>query len=63
MRLVWGKELMSWAETHNAINRNKYCCRKGVQDQSAALNKTLNLDVVRYYAETASIIDNDAQAC
>ena len=53
---------MSWAESHEAINNNQYGGRKGVQAQSAALNKTLTLDIIRYYAEPASIIDNDTQA-
>ena len=30
MRLVWGKEMMSWAESHEAINNNQYGGRKGV---------------------------------
>ena len=63
MRLVWGKEMMSWDEHHEAINNNQYGGRKGVQAQSAALNKTLTLDTVRYYAEPASMIDNAVQAC
>ena len=63
MRLIWGKELMRWAESHHAINKNQYGGRKGIQAQSEALNKTLTMDVMRYYAEPASIIDNDAQAC
>lgn len=63
MRLFWGKELMVWAESHDAISNNQYGGRKGVQAQSAALNKTLTLNVVRYYVDPAFIIDNDAQAC
>ena len=63
MRLTWGRELMTWAESHQVINDNQYGGRKGVQAQSAALNKTLSLDVVRYQAEPATIVDNDAQAC
>ena len=54
---------MQWVEQNDAINTNQYGGRKGIQAQSAALNKTLTLDVIRYYAEPASIIDNDAQAC
>ena len=63
MRLIWGKRLMSWSEHHQAINDNQYGGRRGLQAQSAALNKTLTLDIIRYYAEPASIINNDAQAC
>ena len=63
MRLVWGRELMTWAEANQAINDNQYGGRRGVQDQSAALNKTLSLDIIRYQAEPATIVDNDAQAC
>ena len=63
MRLIWGKELMRWAESHHAINNNQYGGRKGIQTQSAALNKPFTMDVMRYYAEPAPIIDNDAQAC
>jgi len=63
MRSVWGREVMSWAEKNNALNDNQYGGRKGVMAQSAALNKTLTCDVIRYYAEDASLIDNDAQAC
>jgi len=63
MRMVWGRELLKWAEKHNGINDNQYGGRKGVQAQSAALNKTITCDVIRYYGEEASLIDNDAQAC
>jgi len=63
MRLLWGKSLMKWGETNNAIHDNQYGGRKGIQAQSAALNKTLTLDIIRYYGQEAAIIDNDAQAC
>ena len=63
MRLVWGRELMTWAESNHAINDNQYGGRRGVQAQSAALNKTLSLDIIRYQAEPATIVDNDAQTC
>ena len=63
IRLIWGRELMKWSEANNAIKNNQYGGRKGVQAQSAALNNTLTLDIIRYYAEPATIIDNDAQAC
>ena len=63
MRLVWGKELMRWKESHRVINNNQYGGRKGIQAQSAALNKTLFLDVIRYYGIPATIIDKDAQVC
>jgi len=63
MRSVWGREVMSWAEKNSALNDNQYGGRKGVMAQSAAVNKTLTCDVIRYYAEDASLIDNDAQAC
>ena len=53
---------MTWAETNHSLTDNQYGGRKGVQAQSSALNKTLSLDIIRYYAEPASIIDNDAQA-
>ena len=54
---------MSWVEFHKAINSNQYSSQKGVQAQSATLNKTLIMDIVRYYAETATIIDNNVQTC
>jgi len=63
MRLLWGKSMMNWSEQNNALHENQYGGRKGIQAQSAALNKTLTLDVVRYYGEDATIVDNDAQAC
>jgi len=63
MRLLWGKTLMQWGEKNAAIHDNQYGGRKGIQAQSAALNKTLTLDTIRYYGQEAAIIDNDAQAC
>ena len=63
MRLVWFRELMKWSESHQAININQYGGRKGVQAQSAALNKTLTLIIIRFYAYPSFIIDNGAQAC
>ena len=53
MRLIWGRELMAWADTNQALTDNQYGGRKGIQAQSATLNKTLSLDVIRYYAEPA----------
>ena len=63
MRLLWGRDLMTWAESHDSINDNQFGGRKGIQAQSAALNKTVTMDIIRYYGEPATIIDNDAQAC
>jgi len=63
MRSLWGREMMKWSEQHSGINNNQFGGRKGVQAQTAALNKTITCDVIRYYAEDASLIDNDAQAC
>ena len=63
MRLLWGKYLMIWAESQEAINNNQYGGRKVVQYQSASLNKKLTIYIIRYYAEPATIIDNYAQAC
>ena len=54
---------MSWSEAYHAINTNQYGGRKGVQNQLTTLNKTLTLDIVRYYSDQVSIIDNDTQAC
>ena len=42
---------------------NQYGGRKVIQAQSENLNKKLTLDIIRYYGEDASIIDNYAQAC
>ena len=53
---------MQWSESHQAINDNRYGGRKGIQTQSAALNKTLTLGIIQYYGEHATITDNDAQA-
>ena len=63
MRMIWGREMMKWAEKHHAIHENQYGGRKGVQAQSASLNKTLTMDIIRYYGEPAMLVDNDAQAC
>ena len=63
MRNIWGRELMKWSETYGGFNSNQYGGRKGYQAQSAALNKTLTCDIIRYYGEPSSLIDNDAQAC
>ena len=63
MRSIWGRELMKWAESHQGFSDNQYGGRKGLQAQTAAWNKTLTCDIIRYYGEPASLIDNDAQAC
>jgi len=63
MRLLCGRDLIQWSEQNNGINSNQYRGHKGVQAQTAALNKTLSCDALRYYSEEASLIDNDAQAC
>ena len=63
MRMLWGKEIMSWAEVHKALHNNQYGGRKGCQPQSAGLNNTLTMDVIRYYAEDAALCDKDAAAC
>ena len=51
---------MSCTESNHAINNNQYRGHWGVQAQSTALNKTLTLDIIQYYVEEATILDNDA---
>jgi len=63
MRLIWGREIMRWAKKNNGLNDNQYGGRKGAQALTAALNNTLTCDVIRYYGEEASLIDNDTQTC
>ena len=48
---------------HDAIHNNQHVGRKGLQPQSAALNNTISMDIVRYYGEEAELIDNDTAAC
>ena len=61
LRYIWGKQFMR----HNisTLHVNQYGGRSGIQGQSAALNKTLTMDIIRYYSEPAALVDNDAQAC
>ena len=63
LRYVWGKMFMKHNETNQAWHSNQYGSRKGIQGQSATLNKVLTLDTIRYYALPAAIVDKDAQAC
>ena len=63
LRYIWGRQFMRHNEHHQAWHSNQYGSRKGIQGQSATLNKVLTLDVIRYYVEPAAIIDNDAKAC
>jgi len=63
MRYVWGKNFMKHNEYNRTWHHNQYGGRKGKQGQSAALNKTLSMDIIRHYGESAALIDNDAQAC
>jgi len=60
---VWGKVFMKHNEKHEAFTDNQYGSRKGIQGQSAALNKVLTLDTIRFYAIPAAIFDKDAKAC
>ena len=63
MRFIWGNQFMAHNEKLNCLHDNQYGGRKGRQPQSAILNKVLTLDVLRYNAEDAGLIDNDAKAC
>jgi len=63
LRYILGRHFMGHNEPNEAWHPNQYGSRKGIQGQSATLNKVLTLDVVRYYAKPAAIIDNDAKAC
>ena len=63
LRYIWGRQFMRHNESNKAWHENQYGSRKGIQGQSATLNKVLTLDIVRYYAEPAAIVDNDAKAC
>ena len=63
MRYVWGREFMWYNESQDGFHDNQYGGRQGRQPQSAALNKALTLDILRYYGEHAALIDNDAKAC
>ena len=52
---------------HNEIaetfHNTQYGGRKGRLPTSAILNKVLTLDIIRYFGEIMTIIDNDAKAC
>jgi len=63
LRYIWGRQFMRHNEKNQAWHSNQYGSRKGIQGQSATLNKVLTLDITRYYAEPAAIVDNDAKAC
>ena len=63
MRFIWGREFMAHNESNDGFHDNQYGGRKGRQPQSAILNKVLTLDIVRYQAEEAGLLDNDAKAC
>jgi len=63
LRYIWGKMFMRHNEDLDAFNANQYGSRRGIQGQSATLNKVLTLDTVRYYAVPAAIVDKDAKAC
>lgn len=63
IRYIWGREFMWYNETDGSFHYNQYGGRQGRQPQSAALNKALTLDILRYYSEPAVLIDNDAKAC
>ena len=63
MRLIWGRGFMAHKEANDGFHDNQYGGRKGRQPQSAILNKVLTLDVVRYQAEEAVLLDNDTKAC
>jgi len=63
LRYIWGKKFMQHNEKNESLNDSQYGSRKGIQGQSATLNKILTLDTIRYYALPAAIVDNDAKAC
>lgn len=63
LRLLWGRNFMKNNEKVGSFHPNQYGGRKGVQSQSAALNKRLTIDIVRHYKEDTVLIDKDATAC
>ena len=63
MRLLWGRDFMSWAESNYSLIDNQYGGRKGCQPQSVGLNNTLTMEFIRYYAEDTSICDIYASEC
>jgi len=63
LRAIWGKSFMAHNEKSKSLHPNQYGGRKGIQGQSAAINKVLTMDIIRHYAEPAALLDNDAQAC
>ena len=54
---------MAHNEANDGFHDNQYGGRKFRQPQSTILNKVLTLDVVRYQAEEAGLLGNDAKAC
>jgi len=63
LRFIWGRVFMRHNEDNDNWNDNQYGGCRAIQGQSAALNKTLTLDTIRYYGEPTAIVDNDAKAC
>lgn len=59
MRFIWGREFMAHNENLDGFHDKQYGGRKGRKPQSAVLNKVLTLDILRYYAEDAGLIDNE----
>jgi len=55
MRSIWGKNMMQWAERHGGFNDNQFGGHSPKQ--------RTHLRCHRYYAEPASLVDNDAHAC
>ena len=50
---------MAHNENLDGFHDKQYGGRKGRKPQSAVLNKVLTLDILRYYAEDAGLIDNE----
>ena len=54
---------MQHNEIAETFHNNQYGGRKGRLPTSAILNKFLILDIIRYFGDDMTIIDNDAKAC
>ncbi len=58
-----GRDVMAFAELHNALAAEQFGSRKNHQAVLAALNKRLTMDLLRQLRQAGALCSNDAKSC
>lgn len=63
LKLIWGRRLMRFAETHNLLGEDQHGSRAGRRATDACLEKRILYDFTCHTRSSLITVDNDAAGC